>query len=177
MSMPSAKSELRQALKQARLEMLDEEHRLASQAIVVRLKSAVVDWSKVKSLHYFEPIASQLEPDINGFITYLEDTYPKLKLCTPRLINGKWEVIGVHGGAAPPDKFDVVLVPMLGFDPKTLQRIGYGGGYYDKFLATQPRAQKIGVCFELGKTKNLPTEPYDVPLDLVITEARMYSNS
>jgi 5-formyltetrahydrofolate cyclo-ligase len=114
--MKPTKAELRQALKQARLEMLDEEHRLASQAIVARLKQ-VIDWSKIKSLHYFEPIRELAEVDINDLITYLEDTYPDLRLSTPRLIENTWELVGVHG-AAPPDKFDAVLVPMLGFDPR-----------------------------------------------------------
>ncbi|HEY5442472.1 MAG TPA: hypothetical protein VIJ68_02960, partial [Candidatus Saccharimonadales bacterium] len=93
--MSLTKSELRQRLKQARLEMLEEEHRLASQAIAERLKN-MTDWSKVTSLHYFEPLRQQLEPDINGFITYLEDMYPAMQLSTSRLINDKWEVIGVH---------------------------------------------------------------------------------
>ena len=64
---------------------------------------------------------------------------------------------------------------MLGFDPKTLHRIGYGGGYYDQFLATQPQAQKIGVCFDHGKTENIPTEPHDIPLDVIVTEENIYT--
>jgi 5-formyltetrahydrofolate cyclo-ligase len=170
--MKPTKSELRQALKQARLEMLDEDHRLSSQAIVERLKQAI-DWSKVKSVHYFEPIRGLVEVDISPFVTYLEDKYPKLQLSTSRLIEDKWELVGVHGGA-PPEKFDVIIVPMLGFDPKTLHRIGYGGGYYDKFLSSQPRAKKIGVCFEVGKIDKLPHEPTDIPLGKIITEQFAY---
>jgi len=64
---------------------------------------------------------------------------------------------------------------MLGFD-KTLNRIGYGGGYYDKFLANQPDAQKIGVCFEQGKVEHIPAEPHDIPLDIIITEEKVYSS-
>ncbi|HEY5441911.1 MAG TPA: 5-formyltetrahydrofolate cyclo-ligase, partial [Candidatus Saccharimonadales bacterium] len=75
---------------------------------------------------------------------------------------------------APPDKFDVILVPMLGFDPATLHRIGYGGGYYDKFLAGQPQAKKIGVCFEQAKVKNFTPESYDVPLNVIVTEQAIY---
>lgn len=70
----------------------------------------------------------------------------------------------------PPAEFDLILVPMLGFDDQ-LQRIGYGGGYYDKFLATQPHASKIGVCFELGRLDQpIPAEPHDIPLERVVTE-------
>ncbi len=168
--MKPTKAELRQALKQARLKMLDEEHRLASLAIVERLK-LTIDWSEVKSVHYFEPIEELLEVDISPFIIYLEDTYSKLQLATSRQIEGEWEIVGVHGGQ-PPHQFDAVIVPMLGFDPATLHRIGYGGGYYDKFLASQPKAKKIGVCFEQGKVKHLLNKVHDIPLDMILTEVR-----
>jgi 5-formyltetrahydrofolate cyclo-ligase len=162
------KAELRTRLKAARLEMLEEEHRLASQAIAERLKT-VAGWSKIGSVHYFEPIQELAEVNINRFITYLEDSYPKLQLATSRLIEDVWEIVGVHGGE-PPERFDVMIVPMLGFDPKTLNRIGYGGGYYDRFLATQPQARKIGVCFEQGMVASLPATEHDIPMDLIITE-------
>jgi 5-formyltetrahydrofolate cyclo-ligase len=128
-----------------------------------------MDWAKTKSLHYFEPLRELAEPDINGFITYLEDTYPELSLATSRLIENEWTVVGVHGGQ-PPEQFDAVIVPMLGFDPVTRHRIGYGGGYYDRFLATQLKACKIGVCFEQGRTADLPDEPQDICMDLIVTE-------
>jgi 5-formyltetrahydrofolate cyclo-ligase len=64
---------------------------------------------------------------------------------------------------------------MLAFDT-SLQRIGYGGGYYDRFLATQPQARKVGVCFELGKVQYVRSEPHDIPLDSIVTERRVYPN-
>jgi 5-formyltetrahydrofolate cyclo-ligase len=72
-----------------------------------------------------------------------------------------------------PDVFDVVIVPMLGFD-NDLQRIGYGGGYYDKFLAGQGGAKKIGVCFTLGLISKVPSEPHDIKLDTIVTENKIY---
>jgi 5-formyltetrahydrofolate cyclo-ligase len=166
------KAALRAHLKQLRLEMTDAERTLKSRTIVEHLKK-VTDWSDVKTLHYFEPIKRLMEPDISGLITYLEDNYPNLKMFTPRKIGKEWDLISVRGGEAP-DKFDVILVPMLGFDDK-LNRIGYGGGYYDRLLATQPGAQKIGVCIENGKVGQVPTEDHDVRLDSVVTEAQIYS--
>lgn len=167
--MAASKTELRRGLKQARLEMLDEAHRLASQTIVKRLES-IADWSKVGSVHLFVPIQELAEVDINEFIRYLEDNYPNIHLATSRLIEDEWEIVGLHGGE-PPEQFGVIIVPMLGFDPKTLHRIGYGGGYYDKFLAGQKSAQKIGLCFEQGRLDGLPVERHDVVLNLVVTEA------
>ena len=144
-----------------------------SREIVKRLKD-LMDWSKIGNIHYFEPIHGLLEVDIGGFITDLEDKYPDLTLVAPRLIKGEWQLVVAHDGPAA-SELDVIIVPMLGFDPKSLHRIGYGGGDYDKFLATQPQAKKIGVCFEAGKTARLPVEPHDVALDMVVTEAGVYS--
>jgi 5,10-methenyltetrahydrofolate synthetase len=170
--MKPTKSELRQILKQTRLEMLEEERLLASRAIVERL-NRLMDWSTVKSLHFFEPVQQLNEVDIREFITGQEDQYPDLQLCTSRLIGKTWEIISIRTGR-PPDTFDVVIVPMLGFDPASLQRIGYGGGYYDKFLPAQPQARKIGVCFEAGKTDRIPVETYDIAMDMIVTEKTDY---
>jgi 5-formyltetrahydrofolate cyclo-ligase len=165
---PPAKAELRRQLKQTRLELGADERVFKSNAIVAQL-TQLMDWSTTQSLHFFEPIQQLNEVDIRGFITELEDKYPDLQLCTSRLIGDTWELVSIRSDQ-PPAKFNVIIVPMLGFDPKTLHRIGYGGGYYDRFLATQPQAQKIGVCFEQGKTTNLPAQPHDIPLDIIVTE-------
>ena len=167
-----SKVELRHRLKQIRLGLSDGERTLKSRAIVRQLKK-VINWSDAKTIHYFEPIRQLVEADISDLVTYLEDNYPKIQLFTPRLIDGVWQMVSIKDKTAPKN-FDVILVPMLGFEPKTLHRIGYGGGYYDKFLATQPKARKIGVCFEAGKTAHLPTESHDIPLDTVVTEQKVY---
>jgi 5-formyltetrahydrofolate cyclo-ligase len=172
--MPNAdKTKLRKSLRQTRLAMSDAEHDKKSQAIVDRLLK-LVDWPKVRVVHYFEPIRRLQEVDISDLVTTLEDNYPDIQLFTPRLINGTWEMISIKA-KQPPAGFDVIIVPSLGFDPKSLHRIGYGGGYYDKFLATQPQARKIGICFETGKTQQIPVEPHDIPLDTIITERSTYS--
>lgn len=168
----ASKVELRETLKQNRLAMTDAEHTLKSRAIVKRLKK-LADWPAVKTVHYFEPIHELLEADLSDLVTYLEDNYPGIQLFTPRLINGAWQMISIKE-KAPPKSFDIVVVPMLGFDPKNLHRIGYGGGYYDKFLATQAKAKKIGVCFEAGKFDHVPTESHDVPMDIIVTDRAVY---
>ena len=66
---------------------------------------------------------------------------------------------------------DVVIVPGIAFD-ENLHRIGFGGGYYDRFLE-QTDAIKIGVCFDTQIVERIPTDPHDVAMDLVITEKRI----
>ena len=171
-SVKQQKQALRADLKEKRLSISDAQRTIMSRQIVEHLNKSV-DWSRVNSLHYYEPIKQLLEPDISPLIVELEDTYPDLKLFTPRLIGDKWELVAVRGGD-PPDQFDVILVPMLGFD-ENLNRIGYGGGYYDKFLATQPKAQIIGVCYESGKVSLIPNEIHDIAVTTIITDFNTYA--
>lgn len=77
------------------------------------------------------------------------------------------------GAALPPHALDAVLVPGLGFSPAGA-RIGYGGGYYDRFLATlREDALRIGVCYECQVRDRLPMAQHDVPMTHLITEARV----
>lgn len=166
------KTAVRQALKWKRMELTTAEHTLKNRAIAKNLEAAV-DWSKVKSVHFFEPIAQLMEVDLNDFISSLQDRYPGMSFYTPKQIEGVWENVGLQAGKVP-DHFDVIIVPMLGFDPATRHRIGYGGGFYDKFLANQPTVRKIGVCFEEGRVDKLPVEAHDIALDLIVTEENLY---
>ncbi len=67
---------------------------------------------------------------------------------------------------------DLVLVPGIAFD-KNGHRIGYGFGFYDKFLAKVPKAVKIGLCFDFQVVDEIPREEHDVPVDLIVTEERV----
>ena len=166
------KAELRSHLKQLRHSLSDTNHQILSRQICLRLEE--IDYSRVRALHCFEPIAKLNEVNINAFMADLQTQYPDIQLCTSRQIQGVWSVVSWQGhNASEALRFDAVIVPMLGFDTN-LQRIGYGGGYYDKFLATQLQARKIGVCFELGRVQRIPTETYDVPLDVIITDTHRY---
>jgi 5-formyltetrahydrofolate cyclo-ligase len=71
-----------------------------------------------------------------------------------------------------PSSFDVVIVPGSAFDPAG-GRMGYGGGFYDTFMArARPDACRIGICFDLQVVELVPREPHDLCVDLVITERR-----
>lgn len=66
---------------------------------------------------------------------------------------------------------DVVLLPLVAFDADGY-RIGYGGGYFDRTLASlDPRPLAIGVGFELARVASTRPEPHDVRLDAIVTEA------
>ena len=71
-----------------------------------------------------------------------------------------------------PKKIDCVIVPGVAFD-KNCNRIGMGGGFYDRFLKLT-RAKKIALAFDFQVTENLPTENFDVAVDMIITERRNF---
>ena len=74
----------------------------------------------------------------------------------------------VPSGPAPDD--GLVIVPGIAFAPSGY-RIGYGGGYYDRFLA-QTNGTTVAVAYEIQITDSVPVEPHDVPVDWIITEER-----
>jgi 5-formyltetrahydrofolate cyclo-ligase len=69
---------------------------------------------------------------------------------------------------------DVILVPLLGFDA-AFNRIGQGGGHYDRYLAAHPSACRIGVAWEAQRVDRIDAQPWDVPLDAIVTEADFYT--
>lgn len=69
-------------------------------------------------------------------------------------------------------KIDCAIMPGLVFDNHG-NRIGFGAGYYDKFLADNPQVYKIGLCYEFQVCDNIPSEKHDVRLDLLVTEKRL----
>lgn len=67
---------------------------------------------------------------------------------------------------------DLVLVPGIVFD-RNGHRIGYGYGFYDKFLRKAPKAVKVGLCFDFQLVDKIPYEMHDVPVDFIVTEERI----
>lgn len=65
------------------------------------------------------------------------------------------------------DKSALVLMPGLAFTKKG-DRMGYGGGFYDRFLAEEPEHPTLALCYEFQVVEYLPTEEYDIPVDTVL---------
>lgn len=65
------------------------------------------------------------------------------------------------------DETALVLMPGLAFDPQG-HRIGYGGGFYDKFLAAEPNHPTLALCYEFQMLTRLDTEEHDIPVDTVL---------
>jgi 5-formyltetrahydrofolate cyclo-ligase len=88
-------------------------------------------------------------------------------------------VPGVYEIPVPQDttmvKPDVVLAPLVGFDPQKF-RLGYGGGYFDRTLAAlAPKPVTIGVGYELARLPSVQPHDFDLPMDHIVTEAGLFS--
>ncbi|AQG80947.1 5-formyltetrahydrofolate cyclo-ligase [Spirosoma montaniterrae] len=146
-------------------------------------------------LHTFLPIARQNEVDTWPIIRRLWRDLPQVNIAvsitdtnanglthyvlTPEtvLVENRWgipEPVGNGQSAVDSQQIDVVLVPLLAFG-KNGHRVGYGKGYYDRFLAEcRPNCLKIGLSLFEPVEQIEDVEPTDVPLHVYLTPEASY---
>ena len=73
----------------------------------------------------------------------------------------------IADGPVADDETALVLMPGLAFDPQG-HRCGYGGGFYDKFLAAEPNHPTLALCYDFQMLDHLETEDHDIPVNYVI---------
>lgn len=106
-------------------------------------------------------------------------TFPKTKEIKPSEILDFDELeIGFYNILTPKEEFirwidpkdiDLAIVPGIAFD-RHGYRVGYGGGYYDRFLSKYSDIIKVGIAFDLQLIHSVPKEEFDIPVDIIITE-------
>lgn len=69
------------------------------------------------------------------------------------------------------DHIDLALVPGLAYTANG-HRLGYGAGYYDRWLAAHPKTLRLGLCTEANLVSELPVATHDIAVDAIVTEAR-----
>ena len=148
----------------------------------------------VRYLHCFLPIKQKKEVDTWLFIRRLWKEYPQTGVVVSRTDwkNRKMEhfhlqkntplsesKLGipepVDAPACPAARIDLVLLPLLAFDRRG-QRVGYGAGFYDRFLSDcAPQTKKVGLSL-FGPTAELISDvnEYDIPLDACITPEKVF---
>ena len=75
----------------------------------------------------------------------------------------------IEDGPVAGDATALILMPGLAFDPEG-HRVGYGGGYYDRYLAVQPCHPTVALCYDFQLYDHLDVEDHDVLVDVVITD-------
>jgi 5-formyltetrahydrofolate cyclo-ligase len=151
-----------------------------------------IDLSLLHTIHIFLPIVSKKEPDSRLIIDKFQKMNPQIRLVVPRvsgneLINyfydqntpieiNAWGIPEpVSGRIASADEIDAVLVPLLAYDEEG-HRVGYGKGYYDRFLKhCRKDCLKIGISFFGPEKKIMDRTGEDVLLDFCVTPERCYA--
>ena len=80
-----------------------------------------------------------------------------------------------RGTVIPPEDIDLVVCPCSSFD-EDCNRMGMGGGFYDRYLPGCTHADYIAAAFEVQKSVGIPVGRYDIPVDCVVTEKTCYIN-
>lgn len=179
------RSKIRAELKQARNSLTPQEREERSARAVERLAQSEV-FQKAKTVMIYDHVGGELSLD--SLLTHPASAgkrfcYP---LCTSRtemiaMIPGAWQ-IGAYGIREPvrersqelqPEEIDLVVCPGTGFDP-ACNRMGMGGGYYDRYLPRCVNARIVMVAFEAQKLAAIPVDPWDRPVEQVFTEDAVY---
>lgn len=176
------KSTLRKQALEQRKALSEEDFLVMNQLLLAQFKT--LDFSGIKSIHVFLPIIKKREPDTFLLIDWLQENHPHIHIVVPKANFEdhsmshhpfKKEDLKVNFYHIPEPqtttlfegKIDMVLVPLLAFD-KRGYRVGYGKGFYDRFLSGIDTL-KIGISlFEIiDKIEDVHEE--DIRLDLCIT--------
>mgnify|MGYP000064519662 CR=1 FL=1 len=183
------KSELRKEYKSKR-KRLDGDTRASHSEAIASLYFS--DFEPASVTHIFIPIVRFFEVDTWKIIHQLH--HNDLITCTSvsNFKTGTMETVAftseiefvvseygipepVGGPHIHPHDVDRVIMPLLAFDNEG-NRVGYGKGFYDKFLAScRPSVQKIGVSYFPPASQSVPTLPTDIKLDFCVTPEKVYS--
>jgi len=186
------KQELRKHYLQKRRELSEGEYLVLNHQLCENF-FAHIDLSFCKVVHCFLPLTEKREPDTWLIIDRIRREFQHIRLSIPRinpatdeleniyfeglhqLKKNSWGILEPKQGVPTPiEKIDIVLVPLLAFDGNG-NRIGYGKGYYDRFLIACPSTtQKIGLSL-FSPENNVPSEPEDVRLSSCITPAAVFT--
>ncbi|MDD4126694.1 MAG: 5-formyltetrahydrofolate cyclo-ligase [Methanomicrobium sp.] len=180
--MRELKNKLRNIMREKREELTPEERIVKSEAICRNVLSIIKPGETVMGFASKEievdtkPLLKMLLKNNNPLVVPIivkEDVSLRLSYVRDlaHLVPSTFGVPEPIGNEIPvPDgAVDVVILPMLAFD-KRGGRLGYGSGYYDRFLEKYPDVTKIAMAFACQEADEVPLEDNDVLMDYVITE-------
>jgi 5-formyltetrahydrofolate cyclo-ligase len=179
------KQEIRKEVLSRRKELPEEVRRAASHAIVEKIIRSS-RFISAQTVFSFVPFGDEV--DIS---TLIEECWKKGKAVYVPKVNKpekrmelyrifRWEDLEIgHYGIREPregcpglsgEKIDLILMPGVAFD-RNKRRIGYGAGYYDRFLnGLADRPYLLAPIFQIQLIHEVPTDPWDMPVDAIVTE-------
>jgi 5-formyltetrahydrofolate cyclo-ligase len=184
-SLAETKTQLRQQARKLRASLGDEARARASQSIGDSLERWTI-FQQSETILTYMPIKSEV--DLSPLFT----RHPEKRWVLPRIIPEEDHRMVFHPYDAarlvrhplgmlepaadspeiPPDKIQLVLVPGLAYD-RHGWRLGYGGGYFDRFL-TSFAGVRAGIVFHALFLDELPRGPFDVPVQWIVTERGIF---
>lgn len=173
------KNEIRRKIKAMKSMLLDSEKEFAAEEVFSRLEQTAAFILANKILMYHSL------PDELSTHAFLKKWGNRKRFFLPR-VNGvnldilpydesKLELGSFHieeptgNNTVSPEEIDLVVVPAVAYDRKG-NRLGRGKGFYDRLLSTT-KATKIGVGYEFQIVDEIPAEPHDVRMDIVISQS------
>lgn len=186
------KAELRRHFRQRR-RAVSEAAAIAMNATLTDRFFAEINLTAVQTLHAFLTAERLREVDTLQLLNRLHTEFSRIQLVVPKtdfatgeLAHVTWQpgqplapnAYGLPeptgGEAVSPETLDLVLVPLLAFDRRG-QRVGYGGGFYDRFLAQcRPDALKLGLSWFEPVDEISDADAHDVPLDACLTPRALH---
>ena len=173
------KKELRKAIKLQKKAMTEEEiiRRSESLGKLFRQSQAYQD---AKSIYFYLPY----NQEVRTIPMLLQAIRDGKQVAVPKVYGDEMKFIvikdlseigeGYMGipeptvdGPVAEDPTALILMPGLAFDREG-HRIGYGGGFYDKFLSREPNHPTVALCYEFQMVPHVETEVFDIPVDLVL---------
>jgi 5-formyltetrahydrofolate cyclo-ligase len=188
----SDKDTLRRELMARRAGLSAETVRTASEDALSLIRS-LAEWRQAREVLVYWPVRGEV--DVRPLVAELwqrgcrvlmprcrPDAYGEMDIacaaCEDELVPGPFTLMEPDAGKCPPvDECspDMALIPGVCFDRRGY-RLGFGGGYYDRLLATEgmkrPLILGIGYAFQL--VESLPVQPWDMPVDIVCTEEELW---
>lgn len=181
------KKEIRKRMLAKRQELSNEEVGEKSQQICARLKQEDV-FCRSDNICLYMPIRNEVDVTLL-FKTVWES---KKSLWLPRvdkntgqmrffayerdtsLVMGKYHIQEPDSTCClVPDETTLVVMPGAAFS-QNRERIGYGGGYYDRFLAENDMCRTVAVCYDFQILKSIPAQLHDIKPEMIISEERIF---
>ncbi|HLT82229.1 MAG TPA: 5-formyltetrahydrofolate cyclo-ligase [Cyclobacteriaceae bacterium] len=185
------KSELRKKYLSQRTMLTDDAYRTACDAITAHFFHAV-DLTDVRVVHSYLPIERSKEPDTWLIINLLQERFPEIRISVPKINSDgtmtsyyfegthqlKESPFGIpeptYGDVTAPEDIDILIVPLLVFDQNGY-RVGYGKGFYDRFLLQcKETSQRAGLSLFPPEVQIDDIAEFDQRMDLVITPEQVY---
>ena len=202
----AARKTLRKSLRTARKSLADSAQIEAANAITTQLNHFFATFfshhsnecSQQTTINTASYLVNDGEVNLSPFMQQARNTLPNVRFSLPvlhpvckghllflkfdehtALVKNKYNIeepVLACPSVIPSSQLDVILMPLVGFDTKG-NRLGMGGGYYDRTLAFTKRTTNkpllIGVAHDVQEVERLPIAPWDIPLNAIITPTRL----